>query len=141
MTQMDNNKTNNTSNVETPTANGKPVAGTESNAAPKMEVKLIMKEELNKMIEANEPIQVVNVLDPAYYNLGFIKGSKLIPLDKMDERISELDKSKAVVTYCASSDCNASKNAAKKLMSKGFDVSAYEGGIKEWKEAGLPTEA
>lgn len=109
-------------------------------ASPPRNVKRIAKEELNKKIQRNEPLQIVNVLDPQYYNLGFIKGSRRIPLDKLDARIGELDKSKEVVTYCAGSECNASKIAAELLAKQGFRVTAYEGGIKEWKAAGLPTE-
>ncbi len=108
--------------------------------APPMNVKLITKEELNNKMQGNLRIQVVNVLDPQYYNLGFIKGSKRIPLDQLDTRLGELDKLQEVVTYCAGSECNASKRAAEKLAGLGFRASAYEGGIKEWKEAGLPTE-
>ena len=118
----------------------RPAAAQETVSAPKADVKLMTKEELNKKILGNDSVQVVNVLDPQYYNLGLIKGSKRIPLDKLDSRMNELDKSKEVVTYCASSECNASKKAAALLAGKGFRVSAYEGGIKEWKEAGLPTD-
>lgn len=103
-------------------------------------IKTITKEELNKKMQSGKPIQVVNVLAPEFYNLGFIKGSKKIPVDQLNARLEELDKSKEVVTYCASSECTASKKAAVRLASKGFRVSAYEGGIKEWKEAGLPVE-
>ena len=83
---------------------------------------------------------MVNVLGPQFYNLGVIPGSKKIPLNELDERTRELDPSKEVVTYCASSQCTASKLAAEKLLNQGFHVKAYEGGIKDWKEAGLPTE-
>lgn len=105
-----------------------------------LSVNLITKDELNRKMRAGEAIQIVNVMSPDKYTLGMIKGSKRIPLDKMDLRLNELNKSKLIVTYCAGSDCNASKLAAEKLMAKGFSVSAYEGGIKEWREAGLPTE-
>lgn len=118
-----------------------PAQAAEVKASPAAAVKTVTKDELNKKMQAGEAIQIVNVLDPEKYTLGFIKGSKRIPLDKLDARWSELDKSKPVVTYCASRECNASKLAAEKLAAKGFNVSAYEGGIKEWKEAGLPTEA
>jgi hypothetical protein len=37
------------------------------------------KEELTKRLKRGEDIQIVNVLSPEYYNLGFIKGSKRIP--------------------------------------------------------------
>ncbi len=103
------------------------------------QVGTITKEELLKEMKEGR-VQVVNVLDPEWYKLGFIKGSKKIPLGELDKRLSELDKSKEVVTYCANTQCTASSEAAKKLAQKGFKVRAYEGGIKEWKEAGLPTE-
>jgi rhodanese-related sulfurtransferase len=113
--------------VKTQGTNGKPTA-------------LITKEELNGKIQSGEPIQIINVLEPEFYKLGFIKGSKRIPFLEMDSRLGELDKLKEVVTYCASSESSASKYAAKLLADKGFRVAAYEGGIKEWKEAGLQTE-
>ncbi|MCM8794276.1 MAG: rhodanese-like domain-containing protein [Candidatus Omnitrophica bacterium] len=105
----------------------------------KMGVKTVTKEELQKKIQVGN-VQVVNVLDPKWYELGIIQGSRKIPLKELDRRLGELDKSKEVVTYCASYECSASKEAAQMLAAKGFKVSAYEGGIKEWTSAGLPTE-
>jgi len=102
-------------------------------------VKTISQGELVQQITQGG-VQVVNVLDPKWYELGTIKGSKKIPLGELDRRLGELDKSKEVVTYCASTQCTASSEAAKLLAAKGFNVRAYEGGIKEWKEAGLPVE-
>ncbi|MBI3458130.1 MAG: rhodanese-like domain-containing protein [Candidatus Rokubacteria bacterium] len=104
------------------------------------QVKTITKEALRQKLDRGEPVQVVNVLDPKWYALGVIKGSRKIPLAELDQRAGELDKSREVVTYCASAECSASAEAAKKLAARGFRVSAYEGGIQEWKEAGLPTE-
>ncbi len=103
-------------------------------------VKTITKEELSAKI-ASGSVQIVNVLSPDYYNLGVIKGSKKIPLNELDKRIRELDKTKDVVTYCANYQCTASDAAAEKLAKRGFNVSAYKGGAKEWKDSGLPLEA
>lgn len=100
----------------------------------------ITKEELKKKIDHGENCQIVNVLSPDYYSLGFIKGSLKIPLNELEKRSGELDKSREVVVYCAHSECSASRQAAEKLERLGFGVSAYEGGIKEWKEAGFPLE-
>lgn len=108
--------------------------------ATQTKVPTVTKEELLKKINSKEGVQVVNVLDPKWYELGFIKKSKKIPLAELDKRLKELDKSKEVITYCASTQCTASTEAAQKLAAKGFKVRAYEGGIKEWKEAGLPVE-
>jgi rhodanese-related sulfurtransferase len=103
-------------------------------------VKTITRDQLHDKLSNNEPVQVVNVLNPAYYNLGFIKGSKRIPVSELDKRRHELDRNREVVTYCAGYECSASSEGAEKLSAMGFNVSAYEGGIKEWKAAGLPTE-
>ncbi|HTL46473.1 MAG TPA: rhodanese-like domain-containing protein [Verrucomicrobiae bacterium] len=108
------------------------------NVTPK--VRTMSKEELIRQIQSGSQIQVLNVLPPQYYNLGFIEGSLKIPVDELDKRDRELDKKKQVVTYCASRECDASRRAAEKLAAKGFDVYAYEGGIKEWKECGYPVE-
>ncbi len=103
----------------------------------KEHVDVITKEELVKQLGF---VQVVNVLEPKWYSLGIIAGSKKIPLAELGTRLSELDQSKPVVTYCASVECSASSEAAKQLVAKGFKVKAYEGGVKEWKEAGLPMD-
>jgi rhodanese-related sulfurtransferase len=103
-------------------------------------VQTISKEQLFQKMQRGEPVQIVNVLDPEYYKLGVIKGSKKIPLDQLDNRLSELDKKREVVTYCANTKCTASRMAAEKLSAAGFDVKAYEGGAQEWVESKLPVE-
>ena len=97
----------------------------------------ITKDELKQHLSS---VQVVNVLDPKHYGEGMIQGSKKIPLAELERRLGELDKTRPVVTYCYSPECDASSKAAVLLAGKGFTVRAYEGGITEWKAAGLPTE-
>ena len=108
------------------------------NVTPK--IKTIGREELAQKINSGAQVQVVNVLPPKYYYLGFIPGSLRIPVEDLDKRDVELDKKKEVVAYCAHTECDASRKAAEKLAAKGFDVYAYEGGIKDWKDARLPLE-
>jgi len=104
-------------------------------------VKVITKKELNQRMKSGEDLQIVNVLNPEKYVLGFIKGSKKIPLAELDARSGELNKLKPVVTYCSGVECGTSARAAEILAEKGFDVSVYEGGIKEWKLASFAVEA
>lgn len=104
-------------------------------------VKVMTKDELNGKVAKAEAFQLVNVLDPESYDLGMIKGSIKIPLAELEARFTELDKAKEVVTYCAGPACDASRKAAALLAAKGFNVSAYEGGIKEWTAANLPVDA
>jgi len=103
-------------------------------------MRTISRDELSKKL-GSPGLVVVNVLAPAAYEKIRIKGSVSIPRSELENgRWKELDRSKKIVTHCSSYECNASRMAAEFLEKKGFDVSAYEGGIKEWAEAGLPTE-
>lgn len=104
-------------------------------------LKVVTKDELSAKLKSGAPFQLVNVLDPQYYNLGIIKGSLKIPAAELEKRLGELDKSKEIVTYCADTSCSASRKSAELLAAKGFKASAYEGGIKEWTAAKLPVEA
>ncbi len=84
---------------------------------------------------------LVDVLSSEAFAKIRIRGSLSIPEQELEQgRWKELDNGKEIVVYCASYQCNASRVAAEFLETKGFEVSAYEGGIREWAEAGLPTE-
>jgi rhodanese-related sulfurtransferase len=103
-------------------------------------IQTISKDELQAKLNAGEKFQLINALEPEHYDLGSIKGSILLPLSQLNTRVGELDLSQEVVVYCASEACPVSRQAAEKLADAGFNVRAYEGGVKEWKAAGLPME-
>ncbi len=63
-----------------------------------------------------------------------------IPVTELEQREGELDEAREVITYCAGPACRAARDAAIMLAADGFRAKAYEGGIEEWKAAGLPTE-
>ncbi len=103
-------------------------------------VPLIDKEEVLKNLDSEDYV-ILNVLAHHAYEKIHIKNSKSVPFDKLEAGDhEEFDKNKRIVTYCASYSCSASKRAAALLMDKGFNVLAYEGGIKEWAESDYPTE-
>ncbi len=102
--------------------------------------RLISKEGLKKCMDQGVHMQLVNVLSPEYYHLGSIEGSVRIPVSELTERAHELDKRSVVVVYGATLECEASERAAEILADRGFRVKAYLGGIKEWKQAGYPTD-
>lgn len=103
-------------------------------------IPVIAKEELLEKIGSQDYV-ILNVLAPHAYRRIHIKNSRSVPFDKVEAgELGDVDMSKKVVTYCASYTCNASRKAAAILREKGYNVMAYEGGIKEWAEAGYPTE-
>lgn len=104
------------------------------------QIKDVTKDELRAKIDGKKPFVLLNVLKPEGYSLGVILGSRKIPLSELEKRLTELDKSKDVVTYCANTGCDASHKAAELLADKGFSVSVYKGGAEEWSAAGFPVE-
>ncbi len=103
-------------------------------------MKTILREELASRL-GSPGLIVVNVLAREGYEKIHIKGSISMPRAELERgKWRELPKTSEVVVHCSSPECGASKFAAEFLEARGFDVRAYEGGMKEWAEAGLPTE-
>ena len=68
---------------------------------------------------------IVDVRTVKEFQAGHLNHSKNIPLDKLHESLSKLDKNKPVITCCASGARSAS--ARRLLLSNGF-TEVYNGG-------------
>jgi rhodanese-related sulfurtransferase len=86
--------------------------------------------------DERERLQVVDVRDGNEWDAGHIDGSVHIPLDDLDDRFEELDRSRPVLTVCRSG--NRSAGAARALSADGFDAQSLDDGLLAWAEAGLP---
>lgn len=94
-----------------------------------------------KKIQERRDIEVINVLPENYYYDCHIVGSRNIPLASLQAAAIGWEKDKEIILYCAHAQCQTSRKAYDLLCSLGFtNVWAYEGGMREWKERGLPTE-
>jgi rhodanese-related sulfurtransferase len=108
-------------------------------------MKTIGTEDLRLMVENNQDFELVNVLPEDDFQENHIPDSVNIPVGS-DDFVKKVEqqagsKDKTIVVYCASTSCDASPKAAKKLDQAGFsDVRDYEGGMKAWTEAGLTVE-
>ena len=110
-----------------------------------METKEITRMELKKKLDRKEDLVLINVLSRESFERMRIPGSVSVPLEGPDflRRVQELvpDKKKPIVVYCASSSGQASPNAARVLMSAGYEnVVDYKGGMADWMEGNLPIE-
>ena len=106
-------------------------------------MKTINAEELKKKIDADEDFILVDVLSKESYEGKHLPKAVNIPVDEIEGKASgELpDKNKEVIVYCASADCHASPNAAKKLEELGYtNVVDFEAGLAGWQEAGYGFE-
>jgi len=102
-----------------------------------MEVRTILAEELKDKIDHAANITVVNVLSKEAYDDCHINGSINAPLEQLKTIANDWDKSREIIVYCASSSCSSSKKAYEILLEMEFkNIKAFEGGTKEWKQAG-----
>ncbi len=84
---------------------------------------------------------IINVLNKELYDDCHIKGSINIPFEKFAIESEKLNKNADIVVYCSNYQCTASGYAAELLLQKGFKkVAAYEAGMAEWYQRGLPIE-
>jgi len=91
----------------------------------------------------NKPgIQVLDVRTMAEYQSGHLKNSFLADWtnqSQFKERVSHLDKTKPIYTYCLSGV--RSRQAAEWMQKNGFAVVFnLDGGMVAWKKSGLPVE-
>lgn len=99
--------------------------------------------QLKEMLDRKEDLYLINVLPRKAYDEKHIPGSVNVPVQEDDfltriERIVS-DKEAKIVVYCANESCNASPQAAEKLVDRGFkNTYDFEGGVKAWEEAHLP---
>ncbi len=102
----------------------------------------IDRETLKARLDAGEPIQLVETLQPREYAKEHIAGAMNIPFTKMTGEARErFSKDDVIVVYCHNPNCKASTRAAEKLEKLGFtNVFEYEGGKDDWKAAGYPME-
>ena len=84
---------------------------------------------------------VVDVCEPEEFAAGHVNGAKNVPLGQLEEKLPSVVKNKQlpVILVCAKgSRATRAEAVAKKL---GYDkAQALAGGLKAWRDAGLPVE-
>ena len=82
-------------------------------------------------------VSIVDVRKSDEFSAGHLRDSKNIPIDDLDKRVGELDKSHPVLVVCQSG-VRASR-AAGEFRRAGFgEVYILDGGYTEWRSQGLP---
>lgn len=87
----------------------------------------------------DENVVLIDVREPDEWDMGVIPGVVKISLGDLEEKLSELDKSKKYIIVCRS---GARSNFASAMMlESGFsDVSNFMGGMISWQGNDYPIE-
>lgn len=94
-------------------------------------------EQAQKAIAEVKDLQLIDVRSSEEWQAGHIAGAKHIPITEFESRVSELDKNKPLMTYCAAG--GRSNSALNILDENGFkDTAHMKPGMRGWQSAGAP---
>jgi rhodanese-related sulfurtransferase len=99
-------------------------------------VKEINAVSLQKLMDSEEAVHLIDVRSAAEYNRGIITGGEFMPLHTLPLRLNDLPKDKTIVFYCRS----GARSAQACMFTKqqiGLDALNLSGGIIHWHQAGL----
>lgn len=86
---------------------------------------------LQRLLQSpDRDVQLVDVREQWEAQIATLPGSVLIPLGELPGRLGELDRDRAVLTYCHSGVRSA--EAARLLTAQGFRATSLTGGINAW---------
>ena len=95
-------------------------------------------EQAKELVETIESSVILDVRTVEEFETGHIEGAVNIPVDELQERLGELEKSDEIMVYCRSGV--RSSRAMKILADNGFSkVYNMLGGIEAWEQAGYLT--
>lgn len=105
-----------------------------------MALPTITSDELQRKLESDERLVLVDALPPMSFAHSHLPGAINMPPERVDpKRIPNRDAE--IVVYCSNPECESSTDTANRLLALGFaNVRHYPGGKNEWRELGLPLE-
>jgi rhodanese-related sulfurtransferase/DNA-binding transcriptional ArsR family regulator len=87
---------------------------------------------------ARGDVIILDVRPAEEFAAGHIPGALSVPLDRLEAALSRLPKRRQIVAYCRGPYCVLAPQAVERLGVKGFKARRLEGGMPEWRLAGLP---
>ena len=100
-------------------------------------VQAIGRAELAERLHAGDVV-VLDVRPRIEFAAGHIQGARSVPLDELEERLSEVPDDADVVAYCRGPYCVFAHEAVRRLRAAGRNARRLEDGWPEWRLAGLP---
>ncbi len=88
--------------------------------------------------QARGDVVVLDVRPVDEFASGHIPGALSIPLDQLDEHLSELSRQTTIVAYCRGPYCVLAPLAVEHLRAAGYDARRLDVGLPEWRQAHLP---
>lgn len=104
------------------------------------DVEMIDRHELRARL-AREEVVLIDVRPAEEYAAGHIAGSKSIPIDELDQRLTELPKDREIVAYCRGPFCAYAHEAVRRLADSGRNARRLDDGWPEWRLSDLSPQS
>jgi rhodanese-related sulfurtransferase/DNA-binding transcriptional ArsR family regulator len=101
---------------------------------------LVDRPTLWRMAQEGE-VTVLDVRPTTEFESGHVPGATSVPLEELEQRLSEIPRDQPVVAYCRGPYCLLAVEAVELLRRHGFGARRMKDGFPEWREDGLPVEA
>ena len=96
-------------------------------------------DELLRRLGSGETV-VLDVRPDVEYAAGHLPGAVHIPLEELEQRMSELPRDRDIVAYCRGQYCILAHDAVRLLASHGLPAWRAADGVLEWRVAGVPVQ-
>ena len=100
----------------------------------------ISRDELSHRLGAPD-LLVLDVRPTTEYDAGHIPTAESVPIGELEDRLAAIPPDTEVVAYCRGPYCVYAVDAVRTLTAHGIAAQRLEGGLPEWRLAGLPVEA
>ncbi len=85
-------------------------------------------------------VSVIDVRPAEEFEAGHLPNAINIPLGELEKRLGELEPAQEVVAYCRGPHCVLAYEAVARLREHGIPARRLDGGLPEWRLAGMPVE-
>ena len=113
--------------------------GAELTEEARAQIREVSPKEVKAMLDSGDDVVYLDVREPNEYAGGRLPNALHIPLSQLKDRAAEITKhvARPVIVYC---DRGMRSSAATSALERlGFTrVQSLRGGVRAWKEAGLP---
>jgi rhodanese-related sulfurtransferase/DNA-binding transcriptional ArsR family regulator len=86
-------------------------------------------------------VVILDVRPAEEFAAGHIPGALSVPLDQLDAVLDRLPRRAEIVAYCRGPYCVLAPQAVERLRARGYKARRLDGGLPEWRLAGLPVVA
>ena len=96
----------------------------------------IAPEEVQRVLDAGEDVQLVDVREPYEHEAGRIAGARHVELERLASQAPSIDRDRPVIFYCRLGA--RSGMAANAFRRAGYDARSMDGGLERWHAEGRP---